>query len=345
MKNFNFIYWFYYYNDYSASVRYRGIYPLEYLNKKYRIKYITFTPNKSLKSIFIFLKLYFSILFFRKKNSLIVIQRIHSKFLYASLLKLLIIIRNKNTIYDIDDADYLITNPSTIYFFSKKCMYLTVGSDKILEHLSVYNNPTFLTSPIVDLGIYKTQKNNLLTIGWIGDFGGDHKNSLYKNVFPAIKNLDIEIKLVILGIKNKFELTELKTYFRNNNNIKLEAPIEINWTDETYIQKTICQFDVGIANLDETPIHLSKSGIKAKQYLNNGVPVLSSDLKENNKYVIDGYNGFLCKSQHDFLNKIIHIYSMSNDEYMKLSNNSKKSIVNFNHEYYWQTIDNMIGKF
>jgi hypothetical protein len=44
-------------------------------------------------------------------------------------------------------------------------------------------------------------------------------------------------------------------------------------------------------------MQLSKSGIKAKQYMNNGVPVLSSNLPENNTVVIDGFNVFFVIQQ------------------------------------------------
>ena len=78
-------------------------------------------PSYKPKEIYLFLKAYLSALIFRKPNSLIVIQKVQSNFIYANLLKILVKIRKKDTVYDLDDADYLETNPKTIYFFSKNC--------------------------------------------------------------------------------------------------------------------------------------------------------------------------------------------------------------------------------
>ena len=36
--------------------------------------------------------------------------------------------------------------------------------------------------------ILKTKRNSVFTIGWIGGFGGWHKDSLYECVFPALKH-------------------------------------------------------------------------------------------------------------------------------------------------------------
>src|SRR4030067_1603790 len=106
-KKIEFIYWFAYYNLDSPSVRYRAKYPLEFFRKHKGVESFLVIPGYSPSKIFLFLKAYFSVLFFRRKNSLIVIQRVQSHFIYSTLLKLLVKIRIKDTVYDLDDADYL----------------------------------------------------------------------------------------------------------------------------------------------------------------------------------------------------------------------------------------------
>lgn len=56
---------------------------------------------------------------------------------------------------------------------------------------------------------------------------------------------------------------------------------------------------------------------KAKQYLNNGVPVLSTDPPENNAMVMEDLNGYLCSSSEEFRNGIIIINNMSDSYYME----------------------------
>jgi len=276
-----YIYWFAYYNLKSPSVRYRAKYPLDYLLKNYGIKSSLIIPGYGLKQILAFIHAYFSAVFFQKKGSIVVIQRIHSNFIYANLLKLLVRIKKERTIYDIDDADYLEIPSKTIYFFIKNCSAVMVGSHELAENLSKYNSHIILnTSPVPDLGIIKTNRNQVLRIGWIGGFGGDHKKSLEELLFPAVVSLPFPIVLSILGVYTNNDYKFLIAYFKEYPNIKLEIPFATDWTDEEAIQKKIVGFDIGIATLFNHEMHRSKSAFKAKQYLNNGIPVLSSDIKE-----------------------------------------------------------------
>lgn len=339
LNQINFIYWFAYYNEDSPSVRYRAKYPLKFFKKKYGVGFILIIPGYKLNRIYIFIKAYLSALLFRKKNSLIVIQRVHSNFIYSSLLKFLVTIRRSNTVYDLDDADYLYCPTKTIYFFAKKCAHISAGSSAIYKHLSKFNKSIVITSsPTPDIEILKKKKNSKFTIGWIGGFGGDHKKGLINLVFPAINNLEIEIRFTILGITKTEDFDFVKKVFLKNTNIEIDIPKNIDWNNEEEMQKRIVDFDIGIATLINTEIQLSKSGIKVKQYLNNGVPVLSTNLPENNPFVIDGSNGYFCSTPSEFEIKIIEFYEMKNETYMTFSRNAKNTSTKFNLDKYYSDL-------
>lgn len=335
-----FIYWFAYYNLDSPSVRYRAKYPLAYFREQKNLESYFVVPGYSLTNIYRFFKAYFSALLFRKKNSLIVVQRVQSNFLYANLLKILIRIRNKDTVYDLDDADYLEVSPKTIYYFAKHCEKISAGSKQIETCLSSLNNRiVHTTSPIVDLGITKTQKNPIFTIGWIGGFDGGHKDSLIELVFPALKELNFHLNLIVIGIIKFEDITFIKKYFQDKPNIEIETPLGIDWNDEAGIQKRIAGFDIGIATLKSSEMQLSKSGIKAKQYMNNGVPVLSTNLPENNSVVIDGVNGYFCNTTNDFKLRLNQFYNMSETDYWQFSQNARASINKFDHNKYFSDFE------
>ena len=329
--NLKFIYWFTFYNRDSPTVRYRGQYPLDFLTKNYGINSYFIFPSYKPTKILLFIKAYFSALLFPKKDSLIVIQSVNSNYIYAKALKILIKIRNKNTIYDLDDADYLRFSPETIYYFIKNCSVVTVGSHELLLNLSKYNNNVILiTCPTPDLKIIKQKRNTLFTIGWIGDFFGGHKESLLKFFFPGLHDLPFKVKLTLLGVAEKSELEFLTNYFKPIKNVLLEIPQDIVWTNETEIQQRITTFDIGIATLLDNEFYRSKSAFKTKQCFNNGVPVLSSDIPENNFFIEHGKNGFLCNTASDFRQRIIEINEMSDENYSILSNNARRSIYKFN---------------
>lgn len=336
-----FIYWFAYYNLDSPSVRYRGKYPLGYLKEHYNVDSYLVIPGYSLNKILYFLRAYLSALLFCKPGSVIVIQRIHSGFIYSSLLKLLVRFRTSKTFYDLDDADYLEYPPETIYHFVSKCSGTFVGSRELVKHLSLLNKNIILnTSPTPDPCTFKKQKNSILTIGWIGDFGGGHKEALLKYFFPALAEIDFKVRLVLLGVgrKDKSDFKLIADYFRYNQDIQLEMPDDIDWNNERDIQERISEFDIGIATLLDNEFHHSKSAFKLKQYLNNGVPVLSSDLPENSFFLQEGVNGFLCSTSDDFRQRIIEINEMSNSDCMKLSLQARQSSVYFNLQIYCETL-------
>ena len=329
-KKLKFIYWFAFYNPDSPSVRYRAQYPLDYLKNNYGISFYLVIPSYKTSRILKFIWAYFSALLFRKPNSLIVIQRLNSNFIYANLLRLLIKIQKTNTVYDLDDAIYLENPPRTIFYYIKNCSALSVGSNELYKSLSKFNKNIHInTSPTPNLDISKKHKNSVLTIGWIGEFGGGHKESLTRYFFPALKELPFKIKLVLLGVVDASEYEFLTGYFKNVDSVLLEMPQDIPWKDERYIQECIAEFDIGVATLLDTEIQRSKSGFKAKQYLNNGVPVLSPDIPENNCFVKHGYNGFLCPAPSDYRDRIIEISEMSQERYAALSSNCRQSIRHF----------------
>jgi glycosyltransferase involved in cell wall biosynthesis len=320
-------------------VRYRGQYPLEYLRKTEGIGSYFVYPGYKLSVILNFLRAYLSALLFRKSDSVIVIQKVHSNFIYANLLKLLVLVRKTNTVYDIDDADYLLFPPSTIYWFCENCSSIMAGSKEIANTLRKYNgNVFFNTSPAPSLNIVKQKKNDMLHIGWIGGFGGDHKAGLYNDFFPALTDVPFKVKLSLLGVTEPEDRAALKQYYSGNRNVELIIPENINWRNERVIQESIAQFDIGIATLVNNEFQRSKSGFKAKQYLLNGVPVLSTNLPENNSVVQDGVNGYFCNNPAEFRGRIIQIAEMNADAYRLLSEQCRNSCSEFTEETYWHQL-------
>lgn len=303
---------------------------MDYLKENHGINSYLILPSYRPATILLFIKAYLSALLFPKKDSLIVIQSVYTKSLYATALKFLVMIRKKNAFYDLDDADYLRYPPETIYFFLKNCSAIMLGSSELVKNLSKYNQNTFLnTCPTKDLNIVKQTKNKVLTIGWIGDFTKGHKESLLNTFFPALIDLPFKVKLILMGVDRKEEFDFLTVYFKKFENISVEIPQNIDWMDEIAIQQKITTFDIGIATLLDNEFSRSKSAFKLKQCFNNGVPVLSSNIAENNVFIDHGKNGYLCETTADFRQRIIEFNEMDIDNYRIFSKNARNSIHRF----------------
>mgnify|MGYP001171489423 CR=1 FL=1 len=328
------IYWFGYYNNSVPSIRYRALIPLHQLNSERNITFDFVYPSYRFKQIVHFIKIYFSVYFKRKPDSIIVFQKIYTNGIYARLLKFLLIKQPNCTLYDIDDAEYVRRPVETIHYLMQHCNCCTVGSKTLKSYAAKFNERVYLlTSPIAIHQQIKLKRNAVFTIGWIGYFGA-HYESLRTYILPIITTLAFPVRIVILGITQYEHYNLLKSEFASNQHITLIAPLNINWFDETAIYKEIVQFDIGIAPLLDTEFNRAKSAYKMKQYLSCGIPVLASPVGENATFLQDGVNGFFCNSANDFYDKIVHMHNLSDFEYAKMSSAARAGLSEFSTDKY-----------
>ncbi|HRH54596.1 MAG TPA: glycosyltransferase [Chitinophagales bacterium] len=323
------IYWFGYYNNSVPSIRYRALQPLAYCKTKFNITYNFVYPSYHPLQILHFIYIYFSALLNRKQNSIIVFQKIYTNGIYARMLKYLLKKQPHGTIYDIDDAEYVRRPVDTIHHFMNHCSACTVGSAALKAYAEKYNKHVYLlTSPIVYHHHIKHQKNTEFTIGWIGYYGA-HYNSLNTYILPVITQFPFPVHLIILGITDAAQLDALLVQFAPYKHITITAPLHINWLDEASIYSHILQFDVGIAPLLDTEFNRAKSAYKMKQYLSCGIPVTASPVGENNTFLKDGINGFICKNADDFYEKITYIHELNQQDYNKMCRAARAGLPDF----------------
>ncbi len=323
------IYCFAFYDMSAPSVRYRLKYPFDLLKTEQGINYDLIHPGYDLKNLSRFLRVFLGILLFRKRHSLIIFQKIYTKGVYANALKILLFFRPKNTIYDIDDAEYIRFEPATVQYFMKHCAICTVGSETLKNYAQQYSpNTVLLTSPVINHQEIKNARNSLFTIGWIGFYNG-HKDNLHQLLFPALKKIKEPIKLVLLGVRKAEHRQEIQDYFISNDNIQIEIPENIDWLDEISVYRRIKEFDVGVSPLIDNEFNRAKSAFKLKQYLSAGVPAICSPVGENIHFLGEGENGFFCNSTDAYEKAILKIKKMTIEEYQLLCNNTRKDYSEF----------------
>lgn len=332
------IYCFSYFNLTAPSVRYRAKFPLQQLKDRHGITFSIVYPGYDFQNIANFVLTFFSALFFRKSNSIIVFQKIYTNGIYAILLKALLFFRPQYTLYDIDDAEYIRQPAQTIQHFMKNCSACSAGSKSLVDYAKQFNSNVFLlTSPVIDHGLKKNKVAEILTIGWIGYYGA-HRQNLTQILFPALYEIKFPIKLKLLGVANQAEVQEITSYFKNNKNISVEAPLGLDWLNEHSIYEHIATFDVGVSPLIDNEFNRAKSAFKLKQCLSCGVPVLGSSVGENKNFLRDGLNGYLCNSPDEYFQKLTLINGSKSGNYAKLSENAIKTFPLFSIDNYCSTI-------
>ncbi len=328
------IYWFACFNLNDPSVRYRAKFPLLQLKRTQGISFSIVYPGYDIREVSNFLFIFFSALFFRKSNSVIVFQKIYTNGVYATALKILLFFRPQYTLYDIDDAEHLRRPTQTIHHFMRKCSACSAGSKSLVDYIRQFNQNVFLlTSPVIDHGLTKNALEKTMTVGWIGYYGA-HRKCLTQLFFPALYNINFPLKLKLLGVANKEEAQEIKSYFINNPNISVETPLDLDWLDEHSIYEIIKTFDIGVSPLTDNEFNRAKSAFKLKQCLSCGIPVLASRVGENKVFLQDGVNGYLCDHPDDYFQKLTSLKNAQDNSYLKLRHNAKASSPTFSMDNY-----------
>ena len=96
--------------------------------------------------------------------------------------------------------------------------------------------------------------------------------------------------------------------------IKMAVIMDKPWhpiADETEAYYASMDFDIGLCPVLETDFAKSKSNIKAVEYGARGIPVIASDVTCYRNYVTHGYNGFLARTEHEWLK---YLHELANDE-------------------------------
>ncbi len=329
------IYWFAFYDLRSPSVRYRGYHVLNELSSDAEFRTYLFTPSWRFGKIARFIYLICSIHFRSRRNTRVIIQRVHSRGVYATILKLIVVFNKSICFYDLDDAQYVECDPKTIHWFLRNVRGVFVGSGALHAYCSQFNdNVLLLTSATTQHGYRKAERNELFKIGWIGNFWGQHEQNMYELLLPCIKRIEGAIKLEILGVVHEEKEAEIHAFFKNFENVELSIPKNINWQSESEVYKRVSTFDLGVSPLLNTEINRCKSAYKLKQYLSCGVPVVGSEIGENSKFIVEGKNGYLCRSDDDFVNRIEQFRNMTNEEYKVFSS----QVAQLTHEFELATV-------
>lgn len=247
----------------------------------------------------------FALIFTIHRYQIVFIHR-ETCFIGGAFFEYLYSKRNKNIIFDFDDAIWLhdvskandslgwLKQPektSKIISYSK---LVIAGNMYLAEYAKKYNSNVIIIPTTIDTDYHfkKTAKTNSgkITIGWTGS---------------STTNRHLKILLPVINIlKAKFSE---HICFVMISNIPLEdtsALIEFKaWNKETEIED-LAQFDIGIMPLPDDEWTRGKCGFKGLQYMALEIPTVMSPVGVNTEIIQDGQNGFLAKTEDEWIQKL-----------------------------------------
>lgn len=213
----------------------------------------------------------------------------------------------KKIIFDFDDAIWISNSSESNRFFAplkwhsnvfsicKLSYKVSVGNDYLKNTALLYNKRVFINPTTIDTeNVHNQSKKNIndtKVIGWTGS----HSTIKYlEPIFPILTRL---------REKYDFRFMVISDEPPNFNNGEFEF---IRWNKKSEINDLL-KFDIGIMPLTKDPWSEGKCGFKALQYMSLGVPALVSPVGVNESIVDHGINGFVCKTDQDWIRHLTEL--------------------------------------
>lgn len=144
---------------------------------------------------------------------------------------------------------------------------------------------------VIDLDRYSVRAGRAgekLVIGWIGSPSTVKYLRILHQVLAEISAI-MPLQLRVIGATLELEGVDVDCR---------------TWSEASEVAE-IQQFDIGIMPLVDSPWEKGKCGYKLIQYMACGVPVIASPVGINNEVVSEGINGYLCRDDAEWKDKIL----------------------------------------
>lgn len=213
---------------------------------------------------------------------------------------------SKRLIYDIED-NALIEKSSEINPFIKivkstgKTKYLIKTADHVITSSPFLNDYclginkkkacTYISSSVdtdrfLPINTYSNERK--VTIGWTGTFSSKRYLDTLRNVFLELKK------------RRDFRLRVIGNFQYDFPGIDLEV---IPWTKEKEIED-LQGIDIGVYPLVQNNWVLSKSGLKAIQYMAFGLPTVATNVGTTPRIIRQMENGWLVKTDEEWVDAL-----------------------------------------
>ena len=211
---------------------------------------------------------------------------------------------SRKLIYDLDDMVHLgntsehnriikgLKSTKKVKFLAKNSNHIITSTPKLVEFLNNYGSNISLIPATIDTNRYKPliqEETKEICIGW----SGSHTTSKYLHLLDdVLKNISNKypVKILVMG-DPFFEIKGLK-------NLEL-----INWSAENELSN-LQKFSIGLHPLPDEEWVYGKSGGKLVQYMAVGIPTIATAIGPNYDAIKEGYNGFLVKSEQEWIDKL-----------------------------------------
>jgi len=243
----------------------------------------------------------------RKRYDVVFVQR-ESFFLGGPWLEWLAT-RSTPMIYDFDDAIWVhqisasnkrfafLKNVNKVPRLVELANTVFAGNPYLANWARGYNGNVRVVPTTIDTEVYKPGPRRIdegpVTIGWSGSVTTvEH----FLTALPALTRVKAR-----LGEKIQFKVIGDAKYRYEPLGIVGEG-----WRADTEVSE-LQKIDIGLMPLPDTEWARGKCGLKGLQYMALGIPTLMSPVGVNSEIVRDGENGFLPRSEDEWVERLCQL--------------------------------------
>ncbi len=239
------------------------------------------------------------------------------------------VIFRKKIIYDFDDAIWMKDTDENEGLISKLkwkskvasiCKWsckISVGNQFLADYAKKFNQKIIVNPTTIDCNKYHNpslfKDSNVqkkLIIGWTGS----HSTLPY---------LDLIVS-TLLKLETKYNFT-FRVIANKNPQLPLRSFEFIPWDKASEIDD-LMTIDIGVMPLTDDEWSKGKCGFKLLQYMALAKPALASPVGVNVDIIEDGINGYLCKSNQDWYEKLEQLITNQNLR-VQLGTEGRKKVI------------------
>jgi glycosyltransferase involved in cell wall biosynthesis len=165
--------------------------------------------------------------------------------------------------------------------------------------------PNYINEWVLDLP--HDDRQGRLRVGWMG--GASHVRDIEEATNPVRR---------FMKRHPNWDMIVSGADYRRSFRIDKHRLFYVPWlhvTSDPRLFYRMIDYDIGICPLLNTTFARSKSPVKALEYSARGIPVIASDVEPYRRFIHDGVDGFIVKTEHEWLNRL---ELLANDEDLRL---------------------------
>ncbi len=210
----------------------------------------------------------------------------------------------KRFIYDIDDGLFL-SRPIEVPLLLRIADDVIVGGHNLREYAMKYNKKVFLLPTCVDVDKYPNERK--IETGQTPRLGflGSPSTTVYLNrVLAPIQRLaeSYDFDFIVASARSKEQYRPYNSLFGKLRKAGVKVQL-LEWSLENEVD-ILKNIDIGLAPLFGTEWDKYKCGFKIINYMAACTPPVASAVGENNFIIDDGVNGYLCRNDEEWKQKL-----------------------------------------